>query len=151
MRIYFLFKISIIDVVTESINFLASSFVLDNFDTVIISALEHHSNIVPWHMQGKSLHNGLEVVKHDKGLNFDLNHFEKLLKEHPKSFVSVTHISNAFGKILPIKEITSLSHKYDCLVLVDGAQSLAHMPVDVLDLDVDFYAISSHKSSPSRG
>jgi len=137
--------------VTESINFIASSFVQENFDTVIISELEHHSNIVPWHMQGRKLHKGLEVVKLDENLNFDLKHFEKLLKQHANSFVSISHLSNAFGKILPIKDIVKLSHKYKAVVLVDGAQSLAHFKVDVKDLNVDFYAISSHKTFGPTG
>ena len=137
--------------VTESINFIASSYVQENFETVIISMLEHHSNIVPWHMQGKSLNNGLYVVKCDENLNFDIEHFEKLLKKYPNSFVSITHISNAFGKILPIKQIISLAHKYNAVVMVDGAQTMAHLRIDVQDLDVDFYALSSHKSFGPTG
>ena len=137
--------------VTESINFIASSFVKDNFNTVIISTLEHHSNIVPWHMQGRTLHQGLEVVNCDKNLNFDLEHLEELLIKHPNSFVSIAHISNAFGKILPIKKIVKIAHKYNAPVLVDGAQSLAHIKVDMQDLDVDFYAISAHKTFGPTG
>jgi len=137
--------------VTESINFIAQSFVKDNFDTVIISKLEHHSNIVPWHMQGKTLHKGLEVVNCDENLNFDLDHFEELLTKHTNAFVSIAHISNAFGKILPIKEIVKIAHKYNCPVLVDGAQSLAHIKIDMQDLDVDFYAMSSHKTFGPTG
>jgi cysteine desulfurase/selenocysteine lyase len=136
--------------VTESINFIADSYAKD-FKTVIISSLEHHSNIVPWHMQGRSLGKGLEVVKCNDNLDFDFEHFEKLLKENPNSFVSITHISNSFGKIHEIKTITKLAHKYDCVVLIDGAQSLAHMKVDMQDLDVDFFAISSHKTFGPTG
>lgn len=137
--------------VTESINFIANSFVENNFDTVIISTLEHHSNIVPWHMQSKRLNKGLEVVTCTDSLDFDMKHFELLLQKHLKPFVSITHISNAFGKILPIKDITALAHKYDGVVMVDGAQALAHIPIDVQDLDVDFYAISSHKTFGPTG
>ena len=136
--------------VTESINFIAHSFVKD-FKTVIISSLEHHSNIVPWHMQGRSLGSGLEVVKCNENLDFDFEHFEMLLKENPNAFVSITHISNAFGKIHNIKAIIELAHKYDAIVMIDGAQSLAHMKVDVQDLDVDFFAISSHKTFGPTG
>lgn len=136
--------------VTESINFIADSYA-KNFKTVIISSLEHHSNIVPWHMQGRSLGKGLEVVKCNDNLDFDYEHFEKLLNENPNSFVSITHISNAFGKIHDIKVITKLAHKYDCVVLIDGAQSLAHMKVDMKDLDLDFFAISSHKTFGPTG
>ncbi len=136
--------------VTESINFIATSYA-KNFKTVIISSLEHHSNIVPWHMQGRSLGNGLEVVKVNDNLDFDYEHFEELLKNNPNAFVSVTHISNAFGKIHDIKAITELSHKYDAIVMIDGAQSLAHMEVDMQELDTDFFAISSHKTFGPTG
>lgn len=135
--------------VTESINFIAHSYAKD-FKTVIISSLEHHSNIVPWHMQNRSLGKGLEVVKCNDNLDFDIENFEELLKNNPKSFVSITHISNAFGKIHDIKKIIELAHQYDSVVMIDGAQSLAHMRIDVQDLDVDF-AISSHKTFGPTG
>ncbi len=136
--------------VTESINFIASSYA-KKFKTVIISSLEHHSNIVPWHMQGRTLGNGLEVVNCDDNLNFDFVHFEKLLENNPKSFVSITHISNAFGVINDIRKIIDLAHKYDGVVLIDGAQSLTHTNIDVQVLDVDFFAISGHKSFGPTG
>jgi len=136
--------------VTESINFIASSFV-KNFKTVIISSLEHHSNIVPWHMQGRSLGNGLEVVNCDKNLNFDMKHFEELLKANPNSFVSIVHISNTFGKIHDIKSIIKLAHSYGAIVMIDGAQSLAHTKIDVQNLDIDFFAISGHKTLAPTG
>ncbi len=136
--------------ITESINFIASSYA-KKFSTIIISSLEHHSNIVPWHMQGRSLGKGLEVVNYNDNLNFDLVHFEKLLKKNPNCFVCVTHISNAFGKIHNIKEIIQLAHKYNAVVMVDGAQSLAHLKIDVQELDVDFFAMSGHKSFGPTG
>ena len=136
--------------VTESINFIASSFAA-NFKTVIISSLEHHSNIVPWHMQGRSLGNGLEVVNCNDNLDFDMKHFEQLLKANPHSFVSVTHISNAFGKIHDVEPITKLAHKHGAVVLIDGAQSLAHMKVDMQYFDCDFFAISGHKTFAPTG
>lgn len=136
--------------VTESINFIASSFAKD-FKTVIISSLEHHSNIVPWHVQGRTLGAGLEVVNCNENLDFDLTHFEELLKANPNSFVSITQISNAFGKIHDIKTITKLAHEYGAVVLIDGAQSLAHFRIDVQDLDVDFFAISGHKTFAPTG
>ena len=92
-----------------------------------------------------------EVVKCNENLDFDFEDFEKLLKENPNSFVSITHISNAFGKIHDIKRITSLAHKYGAKVLIDGAQSLTHKNIDVQDLDVDFFAISSHKTFGPTG
>ncbi|XPV67733.1 MAG: aminotransferase class V-fold PLP-dependent enzyme [Halarcobacter sp.] len=136
--------------VTESINFIASSFAKD-YKTVIISSLEHHSNIVPWHMQGRVLHKGLEVVSCNENLDFDFNHFTQLLKKYPNSFVSITHISNAFGKIHDIEAIINLAHKYNSVVMIDAAQSLAHMSVDVQQLDVDFCAISGHKTFGPTG
>ncbi|MFX4178352.1 aminotransferase class V-fold PLP-dependent enzyme [Aliarcobacter butzleri] len=136
--------------VTESLNFIATSFAL-SFKTVIISSLEHHSNIVPWHMQGRTLGLGLEVVNCDDNLNFDMNHFEELLKANPNAFVSITHISNAFGKIHDIEAITKLAHSYGAIVMIDGAQSLAHTSIDVQALDVDFFAISGHKTFAPTG
>lgn len=136
--------------VTESINFIANSFA-SKFETVIISSLEHHSNIVPWHMQGRTLGKGLEVVKCDENLNFDILHFEELLKANKNAFVSITHISNAFGKIHNIKAIVELAHENDAVVLIDGAQSLAHMKVDMQNLDVDFFAMSAHKTFGPTG
>jgi len=136
--------------VTESINFIASSFAKD-FKTIIISSLEHHSNIVPWHMQGRSLSNGLEIVNCDKNLNFDMKHFEELLKANPNSFVSIVHISNTFGKIHDIKNIIKLAHSYGAIVMIDGAQSLAHTKIDVQKFDVDFFAISGHKTLAPTG
>lgn len=136
--------------VTESINFIASSFAKD-FKTVIISSLEHHSNIVPWHMQGRTLGKGLEVVRCNENLDFDILHFEELLKNNPNAFVSITHISNAFGKIHNIKAITQLAHEHGATVMIDGAQSLAHMKVDMQDLDVDIFAISAHKTFGPTG
>ncbi len=136
--------------VTESLNFIASSFAKE-FKTVIISSLEHHSNIVPWHMQNRTLGSGLEVVNCGVNLDFDLLHFEELLKANPNSFVSITHISNAFGKIHDIKTITKLAHEYGAIVMIDGAQSLAHLKIDVQELDVDFFAISGHKTFAPTG
>ena len=136
--------------VTESINFIASSFATQ-FKTVIISSLEHHSNIVPWHVQGRTIGAGLEVVNCNDNLDFDMIHFEELLKANPNAFVSITHISNAFGKIHDIKTITKLAHEYGAVVMVDGAQSLGHLKIDIQDLDVDFFAISGHKTFAPTG
>lgn len=136
--------------VTESINFIAQSYAKD-FDTIIISSLEHHSNIVPWHMIDKTLGHGLEVVACNENLDFDFEHYESLLKKHPNSFVSITHISNAFGKIHDVKKIVELAHKYNAIIMIDGAQSLAHMKVDVKDWDVDFLALSAHKTFGPTG
>jgi len=136
--------------VTESINFIASSFA-KKFKTVIISSLEHHANIVPWHMQGRSLGNGLEVVGYKDNFAFDFEEFESILEKKPNSFVSVTHISNAFGTINDIKKICELAHKYDSYVLIDGAQSLVHKKIDMQDINCDFFVMSGHKTFAPTG
>jgi len=136
--------------VTESINFIASSFA-KKFKTIIISSLEHHANIVPWHMQGRSLGNGLEVVGYKDNFAFDFDEFEKILQNNPDSFVSVTHISNAFGTINDVKKICKLAHQYNAYVLVDGAQSLAHKKIDIQDINCDFFVMSGHKTFAPTG
>lgn len=136
--------------VTESINFVAQSFA-DSFETVIISSLEHHANIVPWHMQGRTIGKGLEVVKYKEDLSFDYEHFEYLLEQNPNAFVSITHVSNAFGTVYDIARICQLAHMYKAVVMVDGAQSLTHFQVDVQALDVDFYTLSGHKTYGPTG
>ncbi len=143
-------EISFTKGVTESINFIASSYA-KKFKTIIISSLEHHANIVPWHLQGRTLHAGLEVVECDENLNFDFKNFEEILCKNPNSFVSISHVSNAFGKVHDIKRITTLAHKHGCVVMIDGAQSFLHAKIDVQELDVDFFAISAHKSLGPTG
>ena len=125
--------------VTEGINLLASC--LDAYETVLISSLEHHSNIVPWQLQNKNL----KVIKCKDDLNIDYESYEKLLQDNPNSLVSVTHISNVFGIINDVKKLTVLAHKYSCLIHIDGAQAGAHIQINVEELDVDFYTLSAHK------
>ena len=136
--------------VTESINFIATSFA-NKFKTIIISSLEHHANIVPWHMQGRTVGDGLEVVGYKENFAFNFEEFESLLKKNRNSFVSVTHISNVFGTINDIKKICEITHKYDSYILIDGAQSLAHTKIDVQELDCDFFTISGHKTFGPTG
>lgn len=131
--------------VTEGINMVAHSFVDRSYDSVIISSLEHHSNITPWHLQGRSPGNGLEVIRYNKNLTLDMDHLESLLNNKRKNFLSITHISNAFGIIHPIEEIVELAHRYDTPVLVDGAQALSRVDLNLKDLEVDFYSLSAHK------
>ena len=137
--------------ITDSFNFIASSFVKNRFKTVIISSLEHHSNITPWHLQGRRLGDGLEVVQTKEHLLFDMAHFEALLKKNAPCFVSVVHTSNAFGIIHPVDEIIQKAHEYDCIVMIDGAQSTPHFKVDMQELKADFYAISGHKMFAPMG
>ena len=133
--------------VTEAINLVAHSYgrtFIEKNDDIIVSELEHHSNIVPWQMVCEQKEANLKVIPvHDNG-ELDLDAFKKLLSEKTK-LVVVNHASNALGTINPVKEMAKLAHAAGALILVDGAQAAAHLPVDVQDLDCDFYCISSHK------
>lgn len=132
---------------TESINLVAATWGRANLgpgDRVLVPALEHHSNIVPWQMV--ALETGAEVVAvdiNDKG-EVDLEVFKALLDERVK-LVSMNHISNALGTVNPVVEVVALAHRVGAKVLIDGAQGVAHYPVDVQALDCDFYAFSGHK------
>ena len=117
---------------------------------VLVTAMEHHSNLVPW--QQMVQRNGgelLVVPMDDKGV-LDLEQYEKLLKESPK-VVSIAHISNVLGTVNPIKEMVKMAHQYDIPVVIDGAQSIAHHPIDVQDLDCDFFVFSGHKMYAPMG
>lgn len=141
---------------TESLNLLASSFEHLLLSTpnsqlkVLVTAMEHHSNLVPW-QQMVQRHQGqlLVVPMDDKGV-LDLEQYEKLLKEGPK-VVSIAHVSNVLGTINPIKEMIAMAHQYGIPVVVDGAQSIAHHPIDVQDLDCDFFVFSGHKMYAPMG
>lgn len=131
---------------TESINLVASCFseLCQADDEIVITQMEHHSNIVPWQMVAERKGLKLRVVPIDKKGDLRLDELEKLLNERTK-MIAVTHVSNVLGTVNPIKKITALAHTQNIPVLVDGAQSVAHLPVDVQDLDVDFYVFSGHK------
>jgi cysteine desulfurase/selenocysteine lyase len=133
--------------VTGSINLVASSFggvEIGPGDEIVLSIMEHHSNIVPWHYHRER--NGA-VIKwagvDDEGV-FDFEGFEKLLSPRTK-IVAITHMSNVLGTVTPLKEIVALCHARGIPVLADGAQAAVHMPIDVRDLDVDFYGFTGHK------
>lgn len=132
---------------TESINLVASSFV-DQFmqkdDEVIISTMEHHSNIVPWQLQAEKKGIKLRVININEKGELDMEHFKSLINEKTK-LVSIMHVSNVLGTINPVKEIIDIAHSVDVPVLIDGAQSIAHLGVDVQALDADFYVFSAHK------
>jgi cysteine desulfurase/selenocysteine lyase len=132
---------------TESINLVASSFVrpgLQPGDEVLITHLEHHSNIVPWQMLRDEKGLVLKVAPIDDRGELILEEFEKLISPQTK-LVSVAHVSNALGTVLPVKKIVELAHRRGVPVLLDGAQAVAHQKVDVRALDCDFYAFSGHK------
>ena len=132
---------------TESINLVASSFggtSLKEGDEVIISTMEHHSNIVPWQMLRERIGIELRIIPLKDDCSLDLDVYKALLSERTK-LVSVTHVSNVLGVTNPIKEIIEIAHSHDIPVLVDGAQSTPHIKIDVQQLDADFFAFSGHK------
>jgi cysteine desulfurase/selenocysteine lyase len=132
---------------TESINLVAHSYGrahLQAGDEIIISAMEHHSNIVPWQLVAQQTGAELKVIPVSEHAELDLAAFDKLLTEKTK-LVSVVHVSNALGTINPVKDIVKKAHAVGAVVLLDGAQATPHWNVDVQDLDCDFYAFSGHK------
>ena len=134
---------------TEAINLVAQSWGRANVtagDELLITTLEHHSNIVPWQMLRDSSGATLRVAPIDRRGELDVDQFISLLGPRTR-VVAITHVSNALGSVLPVRELTALvrTHAPHAIVLVDGAQAVAHMPVDVRSLDCDFYAFSGHK------
>lgn len=132
---------------TESINLLASSFAdsqMKEGDEVIVSVMEHHSNIVPWQLQTARKGIVLKVIPMNDRGELLLDEYEKLFSERTK-LVSFAHVSNVLGTVNPAKEMIATAHAHGVPVLIDGAQSVPHMKVDVQDLDADFFAFSGHK------
>ena len=131
---------------TEAINLVANGFseTLKQGDEILITAMEHHSNIVPWQMVCKKTGAVLKVAPINLEGELILDQFEALLSDKTK-LVAISHMSNALGSINPIKDLISLSHQRDIPVLIDGAQAIPHINVDVQDLDCDFYVFSGHK------
>ncbi len=132
---------------TEGINLVAQSYgrtFIKEGDEIVISAMEHHSNIVPWQILCEQVGAKLRVIPINDDGELLIEEYEKLLNKRTK-FVSVAHLSNALGTINPVKQIIEMAHRCGVLVLVDGAQAVPHLKVDVQDLDCDFYAFSAHK------
>lgn len=132
---------------TESINLVASSFAegfMNAGDEVIVSEMEHHSNIVPWQLQMARKGIALKVAPIDDEGNLDMEAFKKLFSERTK-LVSIAHVSNVLGTVNPIDEIIQFAHSQGVPVLVDGAQSAPHFAIDVQAMDCDFFALSGHK------
>ena len=131
---------------THSINLVANGFInlLNSGDEIIVSHLEHHSNIVPWQMLCEKTGAIMRVIPMNEKGELIFSEYEKLLSNKTK-VVFVNHVSNALGTINPIKEIISKAHEFGAAVLIDGAQALPHFKIDVIDLDVDFYVGSAHK------
>lgn len=137
---------------THSINLVASGFgsILKEGDEVLVSAMEHHSNIVPWQMLCEKTGAKLVVFPMDESGDLLMDQYENLLNEHTK-LVFCNHVSNALGTINPIEEIISKAHAIGAAVLIDGAQAAAHIVADVQALDVDFYTVSAHKMCGPTG
>ena len=144
---------------TESLNLLATAFEhLDCFVPrndakrmkVLVTAMEHHSNLVPWQQMVQRNGGELLVLPMDNKGVLDLEQYEKLLQEGPK-VVSIAHISNVLGTINPVKKMVKMAHQHGIPVVIDGAQSIAHHPIDVQDLDCDFFVFSGHKMYAPMG
>src|SRR5437868_594522 len=132
---------------TEAINLVASSWGEPNIkagDEIVISIMEHHSNIVPWHFLRERQGAVIKWAPVDDEGNFLIDEFEKLLGPRTK-LVAITHMSNALGTIVPVKEVVKLAHARGIPVLLDGSQPAVHLPVDVQDIDCDFYVCTGHK------
>ena len=132
---------------TESINLLATSFgeaFINEGDEIIVSEMEHHSNIVPWQMLAERRGASIRVIPIDDKGELLLDEYEKLFTEKTR-IVCVTHVSNVLGTINPVKRIVDIAHQHGVPVLVDGAQSAPHMKIDVQDIGFDFFAFSGHK------
>ena len=131
---------------THSLNIISNGFenLLGASDEIIVSGLEHHSNIVPWQMMAKKNKASLKVIPIDDNGELKLDEFKKIISTNTK-LVFVNHVSNTLGIINPIEEIIKISHENNALVVIDGAQSAAHFKVDVQKLDIDFYTASAHK------
>ncbi|HEX6732785.1 MAG TPA: cysteine desulfurase [Pyrinomonadaceae bacterium] len=138
---------------TEGINLVMHGYgrkFIGRDDEIIISAMEHHANIVPWQMLCEEKGVLLRVIPMNDAGELLLDEYDGLLNERTK-FVAITHVSNALGTINPVKQMIAQAHKYGVPVLIDGAQSAPHMPVDVQDLDCDFYVFSGHKMYAPTG
>ncbi len=132
---------------TEGLNLVASSFgeaFLKEGDEVIISSMEHHSNIVPWQLLEMRKGIKIKVIPITEDGELRVDEYEKLFDERTK-LVSVTHVSNVLGTVNPVKELATIAHSHNVPILIDGAQSVPHIKVDVRDMDCDFYAFSGHK------
>ena len=131
---------------TEGINLVASSMgeMMCNGDEIIVTEMEHHSNIVPWQLLGQRKRIRLRVVPVKDDGSLDVEAYEDLFSDSTR-FVAISHMSNVLGTVNPVKQMIEIAHAHDVPVLVDGAQAAPHMPIDVQDLDCDFYALSAHK------
>ncbi len=138
---------------TESINLVASSYAdafMHEGDEVIVSAMEHHSNIVPWQLQAAKRGIALRVVPVTDSGELDMEAYARLFTPRTR-FVSIAHVSNVLGTVNPVRDIVAIAHEHGVPVLIDGAQSTPHFKVDVRDIDCDFFAFSGHKTYGPTG
>lgn len=139
---------------TEAINLLATTMCRSGFfkpdDEIIVSHMEHHANIIPWQIMGGRKKVNLKVIPITDEGELDIEAYKKLINEKTK-LVSVVHVSNSLGTINPVREIIDYAHSFGVPVLLDGAQAVPHMPVDVQELDADFYVFSGHKMFAPTG
>jgi cysteine desulfurase / selenocysteine lyase len=137
---------------TAAINLVAMSLsqTLKEGDEIILSVMEHHSNLVPWQMAAQRTGAVLKFVKLTDSMEFDLEHFYSLLSDRTK-IVSIAHASNVLGTVNPVREVIKAAHEKGALVMLDACQSVPHMPIDVKELDVDFLAASGHKMCGPTG
>ena len=138
---------------TEALNLVALSWARPNLrpgDRVLLTEMEHHSNIVPWQMLAKEKGIKLDFIRIDDNGLLDSESFQELIKKRPK-VLSLAHVSNALGTINPVKQMAQEAHTIGATVVVDGAQSVPHMPVDIADLKCDFMAVSGHKMLAPTG
>ena len=129
---------------TEAINLVASGLKWKRGERIVTTIIEHHSNLVPWQRAAEAHGLELEVVRPEPSGRFSLDVFERAITDETR-MVAITHVSNVLGCVLPVKEICRIAHEHGSMVLVDGAQSVPHFPVDVKDLECDFLAFSGHK------
>ena len=132
---------------TEGLNLVAASFteeMMKEGDEVIVSVMEHHSNIVPWQLQAAKRGIAIRVIPMDETGKLDIEEYEKMFNEHTK-LVSVAHVSNVLGTVNPVKQIVKIAHDHGVPAMIDGAQSTPHFRVDVQDIDCDFFVFSGHK------
>lgn len=132
---------------TEGINLVANAYVkptLEPGDEIIVSILEHHANIVPWQLIAQETGAIIKVIPCDETGQLIIHEYEKLFTKRTK-FVTVTHVSNVLGTVTPVEELVAIAHRHGVRILVDGAQSIAHIPINVAALDTDFFVFSGHK------
>ena len=132
---------------TEAVNLVANSYVkplLSEGDNIIISQMEHHANIVPWQLLAKEKNIDIRVLPINKAGELKLNEINNLIDDRTR-FISLNHVSNSLGTINPVKNLVRVAHENNIRIMIDGAQAVQHMKVNVVDLDVDFYCFSGHK------